>query len=144
MVGLGPDGKLGTADDVLREGNPACARSAPHGVVLTGHAFLDDIAHAAVPDRRLAAVLCCRIATPHWATPMPMAPPDLRASADPLPTTTSCSTAHFIAGDGRANENIALTAVHQVFHSEHNRIVEQTKEVALRVRRISPSSTSGC
>jgi hypothetical protein len=27
---------------------------------------------------------------------------------------------HFIVGDGRANENIVLTAVHTVFHSEHN------------------------
>jgi Ca2+-binding RTX toxin-like protein len=30
---------------------------------------------------------------------------------------------HFIAGDGRANENIGLTAVHDVFHKEHNRNV---------------------
>src|SRR6185436_9261977 len=26
-------------------------------------------------------------------------------------------------GDGRCNENIALSAVHQIFHSEHNRLV---------------------
>ena len=39
--------------------------------------------------------------------------------------------AHFIAGDGRANENIGLTAVHHVFHSEHNRLVEHTKDVVL-------------
>ena len=38
---------------------------------------------------------------------------------------------HFIAGDGRVNENIGLTAVHQVFHSEHNRLVDQTKDVVL-------------
>ena len=38
---------------------------------------------------------------------------------------------HFMAGDGRVNENIGLTAVHHVFHSEHNRLVEHTKEVAL-------------
>ena len=47
------------------------------------------------------------------------------------PTTTSCSIAHYIAGDGRVNENIALTAVHHVFHSEHNRLVEQIKDVAI-------------
>ena len=33
--------------------------------------------------------------------------------------------AHFIAGDGRVNENIGLTAVHHMFHSEHNRLVER-------------------
>ncbi|MDQ2755655.1 MAG: fibronectin type III domain-containing protein [Actinomycetota bacterium] len=31
--------------------------------------------------------------------------------------------AHFTCGDGRCNENIALTTVHQVFHSEHDRLV---------------------
>src|SRR6185436_2359985 len=39
--------------------------------------------------------------------------------------------AHYIAGDGRVNENIGLTAVHAIFHSEHNRLVEHTKQVAL-------------
>jgi beta-lactam-binding protein with PASTA domain len=33
--------------------------------------------------------------------------------------------AHFCTGDGRGNENIALTAVHTVFHSEHNRLANQ-------------------
>ena len=28
--------------------------------------------------------------------------------------------AHFITGDGRGNENIGLTAVHTVFHAEHD------------------------
>ena len=37
--------------------------------------------------------------------------------------------AHFIAGDGRVNENIGLTSVHQVFHSEHDRLVDQIKDV---------------
>ena len=27
---------------------------------------------------------------------------------------------HYIAGDGRVNENVALTAIHHVFHEEHN------------------------
>ena len=36
-----------------------------------------------------------------------------------------------MAGDGRVNENVGLTAVHHVFHAEHNRLVEHTKEVAL-------------
>ena len=35
--------------------------------------------------------------------------------------------AHYITGDGRGNENIGLSAVHHVFHSEHNHTVEQVK-----------------
>ena len=38
---------------------------------------------------------------------------------------------HFIAGDGRVNENIGLTSVHHIFHSEHNRLVEYDKKVIL-------------
>ena len=48
--------------------------------------------------------------------------------------------AHFIAGDGRVNENIALTAVHHVFHSEHNRQVDEIKATVLRQRRCRRSS----
>ena len=40
-----------------------------------------------------------------------------------------------MAGDGRGNENIGLTAVHHVFHAEHNRLVEHTKDVVLATRR---------
>ncbi len=35
--------------------------------------------------------------------------------------------AHFVTGDGRGNENIALTTVHSIFHSEHNRLVDANK-----------------
>ena len=36
---------------------------------------------------------------------------------------------HFACGDGRCNENIALTAIHQVFHSEHDRLVADIDNV---------------
>ena len=38
---------------------------------------------------------------------------------------------HFTCGDGRCNENIALTTVHHVFHAEHNRLVDVAKRVVL-------------
>ncbi|MEQ1535734.1 MAG: peroxidase family protein [Burkholderiaceae bacterium] len=38
---------------------------------------------------------------------------------------------HFITGDGRGNENIGLTSVHSIFHSEHNRVVEANKATIL-------------
>jgi Ca2+-binding RTX toxin-like protein len=40
--------------------------------------------------------------------------------------------AHFITGDGRGNENIGLTAVHFIFHAEHNRLVEANKITILK------------
>lgn len=36
--------------------------------------------------------------------------------------------AHFVSGDGRLNENIGLTAVHEAFLTEHNRMVTQLKQ----------------
>ncbi|AYC33300.1 heme peroxidase [Pseudomonas cavernae] len=86
----------------------------------TGHAFLDDIAHSANPRNSAGA--------------------DLAPDADGVAGVDDGAAgtydnelldAHFVAGDGRVNENIALTAVHHVFHSEHNRLVQQTKDVIL-------------
>ena len=44
------------------------------------------------------------------------------------------------------NENIGLTTVHSIFHSEHNRLVDQAKDtvIAAAQRAISRSSTNGC
>ena len=39
--------------------------------------------------------------------------------------------AHYITGDGRGNENIGLTTVHHVFHSEHNRQIDLIKDTLL-------------
>ncbi len=36
---------------------------------------------------------------------------------------------HYVTGDGRGNENVALTAAHHIFHSEHNRLIEQLDAV---------------
>ena len=38
---------------------------------------------------------------------------------------------HYIAGDGRVNENIALTTIHHVFHEEHNYQVRNIQEAIL-------------
>lgn len=88
-----------------------------HLAVRTGHAFLADIAHNAVPEGKID----------DGDTEIGLANPgngDNEYDDELL-------DAHFIAGDGRANENIGLTAVHHVFHSEHNRLVQHTKEVTL-------------
>ncbi|MEQ1622581.1 MAG: peroxidase family protein [Methylococcales bacterium] len=38
---------------------------------------------------------------------------------------------HYIAGDGRVNENIGLTTIHHVFHEEHNFQVRNIQEAIL-------------
>ncbi|WP_424630077.1 peroxidase family protein [Bradyrhizobium sp. SYSU BS000235] len=106
---------------VLVEGDPTANGGlgvSVAGAVRTGHAFLADIAHDAVPDG--------------------LADGDIEIGLDNGDGSATDGNydnelldAHFVAGDGRANENIGLTAVHHVFHSEHNRLVDHTKEVVL-------------
>ncbi|MFZ6048589.1 peroxidase family protein [Pseudomonas sp. CR3202] len=121
MRTAGADGILGSADDglTLVEGNPLAPISLSNAL-RTGHAFLDDIAHAANPTGKTA--------DSDSATGL--------ANADASATTGNYDNelldAHYITGDGRGNENIGLTAVHHVFHSEHNRLVEHTKDVVLQ------------
>jgi len=100
---LGPNGhaQLVMTNGTLVEGNPA-APVGTAGAHKTGHAFLDDIAHNANP-----------------------------AGKNPGEYDDVLLNEHFITGDGRGNENIALTAVHHVFHSEHNRQVEEIKQSLL-------------
>ena len=119
VVMKGPDGIAGTDDDFLVEGNPLDPISLADAVS-TGHAFLNDIAHAANPvNSQTGAALTPDADNVIGGTPAP-------GSYD-----NELLDAHYIAGDGRVNENIGLTAVHNIFHSEHNRLVEHTKAVAL-------------
>jgi hypothetical protein len=87
-----------------------------HLAVRTGHAFLADIAHNAVPSGLADGDIEIGLDNP---------------GNEPGVYDNELLDAHFIAGDGRANENIGLTAVHHVFHSEHNRLVEHTKDIVL-------------
>ncbi|MDM8350763.1 peroxidase family protein, partial [Pseudomonas sp. sp1636] len=120
ITGLGPDGIPNTADDVVIEGDPDA--NGGQGISLatavrTGHQFLIDIAHNAVPVFTAGG----------GADGIPRTADDL----DPSAYDSALLDAHYIAGDGRVNENIGLTAVHHIFHSEHNRMVEHTKDVVL-------------
>ncbi len=120
VVGLGPDGLLGTPDDLTLEGDPSAPIDLDAvGAFRTGHAFLNDIAHSAVPLDDLGNPLT--------------ADADSLIGNQPAPGfyDNELLDAHYIAGDGRVNENIGLTSVHAIFHSEHNRLVDQTKETVL-------------
>ena len=125
VVMRGADNIAGTADDVLVEGNPAAPISLANAV-RTGHGFLDDIAHAANP-------IGDHDSNPATPNQLMLADDDLVAGGAPQAGRydNELLDAHYIAGDGRVNENIGLTAVHHIFHAEHNRLVEHTKAVAL-------------
>ncbi|MET0675635.1 MAG: peroxidase family protein, partial [Bradyrhizobium sp.] len=125
VVMKGADGIAGTADDFLVEGNPAAPIDLTNAA-RTGHQFLIDVAHNAVPVVNASGNLVAdadQIAGNAVAS-NPQTGQNLEYDNELL-------DAHYIAGDGRVNENIGLTAVHAIFHAEHNRLVEHTKEVAL-------------
>src|SRR4029450_11737336 len=115
VVMQNPDGTTS-----LVEGNTAAPISLANAV-RTGHQFLIDVANAASPvNSQTGAAL-----TPDA---------DTVAGGTPSPGTydNELLDAHYMAGDGRVNENIGLTAVHQIFHSEHNRLVDHVKDVILQ------------
>ena len=118
---------------ILVEGdlaNPVDASQA----VRNGHAFLEDIAHNAVPKGMID----------HDRNP---ATPDIEVTPDAdaevgnaiIPNQFGMNETydnelldrHFIAGDGRGNENFGLTAVHHIFHTEHNRQVQEMKQTII-------------
>ncbi|MHB2170170.1 peroxidase family protein [Alsobacter sp. R-9] len=127
----------------LVKGNPAAPtfvsgnRTTPvdtAGSISTKHAFLDDIAHDAVPnfvdhDRNPLTAPQAKTADSNDAV-------GLSADRNEFGVVTSYDNElldrHFITGDGRGNENIGLTTVHYVFHAEHNRQVEAIKQTVLQ------------
>ena len=118
VTSLGTDNVVGTADDVVLEGNPAAPVSTS-GALRINTAFLNDIAHSAAPNNF----------------------PDLDTVAGTSLTPADCTgtgspcyddellALHVIAGDGRANENIGLTTIHTIFEREHNRLVGYEQNV---------------
>lgn len=113
------------ADRTANEGKGTLV---PQDVLYFNTPFLTDIAHHADPSMQ---------DPDHNPATPPVAPApdaDTTASADfmsqaPGTYDDEMLNAHFIAGDGRVNENIGLTAIHQVFHSEHDRLVADIKKV---------------
>ena len=104
------------------EGNLANPVAPPANVERIGIAFLDDIAHNAAP-------FSSRTGLPLQADGDPDLNPVTQPLANPASYDNEQLDAHFVAGDGRVNENIGLTAIHQVFHSEHNRLVGYMQEL---------------
>ncbi len=100
----------------LVEGNLAAPVPAPTNVDRVSEAFIEDIAHNAVPAPGLIA-----------DTDTAITPATARQTAGTY--DNEMLDRHFVAGDGRVNENIGLTSIHQIFHSEHNRLVDDIQKV---------------
>ena len=100
----------------LVEGDTTAAVLVPADAFFINTAFMNDIAHSAAPTAG--------------------GPDDDLTAGGSLDTPVPAGTydnelldLHFICGDGRCNENIALSAIHQVFHSEHDRLIDYVKNV---------------
>src|SRR4051794_28073497 len=111
----GPNGfpQMVTASGLV-EGNPAANGGlgvlVPANAFHSGHAFLNDIAHNAVPSPGLVADGDTGVT-------------NFRTGVQPAGTyDDELLGLHMVTGDGRGNENIGLTMVHQIFHAEHNRL----------------------
>lgn len=107
----------------LVEGDLANPVPVPADVAHFDTPFLTDIAHAADPSQ---------VDTDHDGAPDTWPTPDADDVVTAGPTAPGTYddellASHAACGDGRCNENIALTAVHQVFHSEHNRLVDDIR-----------------
>jgi len=102
-----------------------------------GRAFLNDIAHNAVPTTSTGAALPQDGDTGlgYFATDSVDGSPQVDGPvgnrANNLAYDNELLDRHYIVGDGRGNENIALTSIHTVFHGEHNRQVEAIKATVL-------------
>ena len=113
ITGHGADSIPNTDDDDVVVGSPGSPVDlSAVGAFRTGHAFLNDIAHHATPG---ASQIADADAGPEG---------EFGDDGDAATYDDELLDAHFITGDGRGNENIGLTAVHHIFHSEHNRQVE--------------------
>jgi Ca2+-binding RTX toxin-like protein len=118
VTNLGADGLYGTADDVVISAASAATPITTAGALRIGHAFLNDIAHSANPVNQQTGLFLAADGDADLGNTPPVGTFD-----------NELLNAHYIAGDGRVNENIGLTAVHEIFHSEHNRQIGLVKDM---------------
>ncbi|GAB4006128.1 peroxidase family protein [Nocardioides ultimimeridianus] len=109
----------------LVEGNLANPVPVPSNVLHFDTPFLTDIAHNADPSPQFGPGTCNCVPVPDADNT-----PSADFAAQPAGTyDDEMLNSHFACGDGRCNENIALSTIHQIFHSEHNRLVSYINNV---------------
>ena len=109
--------------------NGGLGTSVPEDAFRTDHAFLNDIAHDATPG------IFDADGNPLTTADQTVMTADgddaIGDDGDPLTYDDDLLGRHFVTGDGRGNENIGLTAIHTIFHSDHNRLVDQYKDTLI-------------
>ena len=118
---IGTSGSASTYDVLNADGSVTHVVNGPtltYAAILTGNAFINDMAQTASP-----------FATSTGA-PLPVVQAGQTVGIDPQTgDNTSYDPAslgqHYVAGDGRVNENIGLTAIQNIFHAEHDRLLAQ-------------------
>ena len=91
--------------------------------------FFLDVAHTANPDGRSPDAN--DVINPRTDSLSGQTVRGIRAAGEPGTYDDELLGVHFTCGDGRCNENIALTTIHSIFHREHNRLADVTKRVLL-------------
>ncbi|KGJ99310.1 peroxidase family protein [Thalassotalea sp. ND16A] len=121
--------QLVMTNNTLVEGDVANPVDAS-GAIRVNQSFFLDVAHSANPNGKVPDadnVINARTDTLSGQTTR-----GIRADgAEPNSYDDELLGMHFTCGDGRCNENIALSTIHTIFHSEHNRLVDITKRVLL-------------
>ena len=87
----------------------------------TGHAFLNDRGPGSLSPDFSVALTAAGDNPTNWTTTASSFFPPGGPTFQPLDD-------HLIAGDGRTNENIGLSSIQEIWHSEHNRNVEIIKQ----------------
>ena len=143
VTGENPDGT-----PVLIEGNLSAPVDASQALRI-GHSFFLDVAHTANPgafkgvgvDPDKAPDLNTFV-NPRIDTLSGQPTRGVRSAGVPLPSGQETYDdellgVHFVCGDGRCNENIALTTIHSLFHAEHNRLAAIAQRVVLDQRDLA-------
>jgi Ca2+-binding RTX toxin-like protein len=137
VIGENPDGT-----PAVLEGNLGAWVDASQGLRI-GHSFFLDVAHTANPGAFKGVGVDPDKApdsddfiNPRIDTLSGQPTRGVRSAGIPLASGQSTYDdellgVHFVCGDGRCNENIALTTIHTLFHAEHNRLVAIAQRVIL-------------
>ena len=126
------------ANDIFAAGGTYDGQVGDFVLATTGHAFLDDKAPFSLATNtppRNSEYIPGFVTADFVLTPEGDNPPNYTAAmtaylqgAPGGAVVFQPLDSHLIAGDSRINENLGLTAVHEIFLTEHNRVLTQLKE----------------